>query len=105
MLPNRYASEHFNIPLASGVFKYLQKSFAESTLLSTAVLKVPACDQMLPGASRLSSEFWRLDPSKFAGFRRVICLRTRSPVFGRINVPFLSFYSLVISFLRLDDEG
>lgn len=98
MLPNKYASEHFSIPLASAVFEYLkdsvQKSFADATVLSTAVRNVPACEKVLARRRvllRPSSGSCGAGPSKFAEFRSVICLRTRSPVPGRIKVPFLSF--------------
>lgn len=97
MLPSRYAIEHFNMPLPSGVLMYFHSSLVElrrvSMLVFNAVRNVPACEQV-DGGVRLSTERPKEGSSKFAGFRSVICLRIRSPVPGRINVAFLSFYVL-----------
>jgi hypothetical protein len=76
------------MPLAVGVCSHRQNSFAASTDLPRAVLNVPACEYDLRRSG--GGEPLR-GPSKFAGLRRVICRRTRSPVPGRMNVPFLSF--------------
>jgi hypothetical protein len=99
MLPKTYAREHFKIALASGVFRYTQNSLADSTVLSSAVRNVPACEYCecvrLSGVSDSSPSMglYLAGPSKFDEPRRVICLRIRSPVPGRIKVPFLSFWS------------
>lgn len=77
------------MPLAVGVWSHFQNSFPASEDLPRAVLNVPACEYVRRRNGGSSSPL--NCPSKFAGLRRVIWRRTRSPVPGRMKVPFLSF--------------
>jgi predicted amidohydrolase len=69
------------------------------------VLRVPAderrCSKGLKDSCELA-EAGPGGPSKFAGFRREICLLTRSRVLGIMNVAFRIFFntSRLVGFLR-----
>lgn len=91
MLPSKYARELFRMPFAAGVCSHVQNSHHDSTVLSTAVRKVPAWEYVRRRGRIEDPELEREGPSKFEGLRRVIWRRTRSPVPGRMKVPFLSF--------------
>ena len=98
ILPSKYASEHFRIPFAVGVFKYSRNLSKASTVLSIAVWKLPACESVrCNGSCRgpASREFRWGKRLKFEGFCKVIWRRKRSPVLGRMKVPFLSTYSKI----------
>lgn len=93
MQPRRYATEHLNMAIPVGLFAALQKSLTATLVFSAAELKIPICESCRCNGSIWSSsmELPRAGPSKFAE-RSVICRRTRSPVPGKIKVPFRSFY-------------
>jgi len=89
MHPSRYANEHFSIPLAVGVLNHSTNLF-HLALATSSVPFLALNPVLLRDKSSGRSESDRAGPSKSIGDRKVICLRTRSPVPGRIKVPFFS---------------
>jgi hypothetical protein len=101
MHPSKYAREHLSMPFAVGVFSHSRNRCHRS--LATSNVPFFALNPVFVlrvGSSGLSDSE-RAAPSKSVA-RNVICLRTRSPVPGRMKVPFFSLYVKLIS---MDFEG
>lgn len=85
-----YAIEHLITPRPSRVFSQLHSLFVVAAALWKAALTAP-CDRCLCSGSSDSVSFVFAGASKFAGFLRLNCRRTRSRVLGMMNVAFRSY--------------
>lgn len=96
MHPSKYASEHLSMPFAVGVFSHSRNRFHRSLATSNVPFFALNPVFVLRVESSGLSDSERAGPSKSVA-RNVICRLTRSPVPGRINVPFFSLYFKLIN--------
>ncbi len=110
MLANRYAREHLRTPLPFGDLSHRHNLLEDTRALCEAVSKVPAVEKRRWKGRKEScgsAELTPAGPSKLAVLRRVICLLTRSRVWGRMKVAFRSFCHSSMSartlYLRMEE--